>query len=262
VLSHLHEAPLHDFPIRDEILFQYLAILPGSDVLEVGPGTGFTAFSLAPQLKQMTLLDVAPLAVEELRQTLGHVSNIRLVCADITSPDLPEQLGTTFDFAFALDMLEYVKDPGACLANFARVLRPGGQLLLTFPNMPPPAGDGVTWFSDLAALEELLRDAGFGKWRIFAVYPRSFAATIYSVMHEWPLRIYRRLRTGDKHARPQTYEATWAFQNRRRIGHFKAALHLYWLLLGWLMRLGGDVFAAEPVDDQPLGRQLVVRATR
>jgi len=262
MLSYFRDAPLHDFPIRDEILFQYLAILPGTDVLEVGPGPGFTAFTLAPQLKQMTLVDVAPLAVEELRQTLGHLPNIRLVSADIAASDLVEQLGAKFDFAFGLDMFEYVKDPGACLTNLASVLRCGGQLLLTFPNVPPPAGDGVTWFTDLAELEGLLRDAGFGRWRIFSVYPRWFPATVYAVMHEWPLQIYRRFRAWDKRARPQVYEATWAFQNRRRIGRFKAVVHLYWALLGWVMRLGGDVFAAEPVDEQPLGRQLVVRATR
>lgn len=260
--SDVFDAPLHDFPIRDEILLQYLPLAPGSDILEVGPGTGFTAFRLARHVRRMALLDVAPRAVEELRRTLGHVPNIQFVCADVTAPDLAGQLQRKFDAAFGLDMFEYVKDPAACLRNLASVLRPGGELLLTFPNVPPPAGDGVTWFTDLAVLEAMVADAGFSRSRIFAVRPRRFAAAVYTVLHEWPLRAYRRVRAGDKQARPQIYEATWAFEHRDRLVRFKAGLHLFWTVLGWAMRLGGDVFVAKPVGDRPLGRQLVVRATR
>jgi SAM-dependent methyltransferase len=255
-------APLHDYPIRDEILFQHLALAPGSDVLEVGPGSGFTAFRLARHVRSITLVDVAPRALEELRRTLGHLPNVRFVCADVTATDLGGRLERTFDAAFGLDMFEYVTDPAACLRNLASVLRPGGELFLTFPNVPPPAGDGVTWFTDLAALEAMLADAGFTGWHIFAVRQRRFSAAVYTALHEWPLGAYRRLREGDKRARPQIYEATWAFQHRRWPLPVKAGLHLFWAVLGWTMRLGGDVFAAEPVGLQPLGRQLVIRATR
>lgn len=261
-IADIFRAPLHDFPIRDEILSQYLPLAAGVDALEVGPGSGFTAFRLARRLRHVTLLDVAPLAIEELRRTLGRQPNIRFVCADVTAPGLADDLGRTYDAAFGLDMFEYVKDPAACLRNLAAVLRPGGELLLTFPNVPPPAGDGATWFTDLAALEAMLADAGFARWRIFAVRPRRLAAAVHAVMHDWPLRLYRHLRSGDKQARPQIYEATWAFQHRRRLARLKAGLHLYWLVLGLAMRLAGDIFVAEPVGDRPLGRQLVVRATR
>ena len=43
----LTQAPLHDFPVRDEILFQYLPLQPEMDVAEVGLGTGFTSCWLA-----------------------------------------------------------------------------------------------------------------------------------------------------------------------------------------------------------------------
>jgi SAM-dependent methyltransferase len=260
--SHVFESPLHDFPIRDEILFQFLALAPGCDVLEIGPGTGFTAFRLASQVGHMTLLDVAPRAVEELRQTLAHIPNIRFVCADVAGPDLIGQLERKFDAAYGLDMLEYVTDPAACLANLASALRPGGQLLLSFPNVPPPDGDGVTWFTDLAVLEAMLERAGFASWSIYAVRLRRVTAALYAVLHEWPLRLYRRVRRSDRRARPQIYEATWAFQHRQRLSRYKTGLHLYWLLLGWTMRLAGSVFVTETIGDRPLGRQLVIRATR
>lgn len=255
-------APLHDFPIRDEILFQYLAFPAGADVLEVGPGSGFTAFRLAPHVRSITLLDVAPRSIEGLRQTLWDQPNIRYVCADATSGDVADRLGRTFDVAFGLDMFEYVRDPAACLRNLASVLRPGGELFLTFPNVPPPVGDGVTYFSDLGALETLLRQADFSAWRIFVVRRRRWAAAVYTLFHDWPLRLYRRVRSGDRKARPQVYEATWAFQHRNRLLRFKVLFHLFWAVLGWSMRLAGDIFTAESVGGRPLGRQLVVRATK
>lgn len=257
------DSPLHDYPIRDEILFQYLPriLSKDADVLEVGPGSGFTAFRLARHVRSMTVFDVAPRALEEIHRTLGHLPNVSFVCADVAAFGLAEKLERKFDIAFGLDMFEYVKDPAACLRNLAAVLRPGGELFLTFPNMRPPAGDGVTWFTDLAVLEAMLAAAGFARWDIFAVRPRRFAAAVYAVLHEWPLRAYRRIRAGDRQARPQIYEATWAFRHRQRLRRVKAVLHLYWAFVDWTMRLGGDVFAADPIDAQPLGRQFVVQAT-
>ena len=49
-LSDLWKAPLHDFPIRDEILYQYLPLARDMDVLEVGPGSGVTAGVREPAL--------------------------------------------------------------------------------------------------------------------------------------------------------------------------------------------------------------------
>jgi SAM-dependent methyltransferase len=43
----------------------------------------------------------------------------------------------TFDTVLALEMLEHVADPDACVAEIARVLRPTGRLLLTVPLVAP-----------------------------------------------------------------------------------------------------------------------------
>jgi SAM-dependent methyltransferase len=259
--SDLFAAPLHDFPIRDEILWEYLTFAPGADVLEIGPGSGFTAFRLAPRVRQLTLLDAASRAIDDLRRTLRSIPNIEFVYADVAASDLAEQMGKhAFDVVFGLDVFEYVTDPAGCLRNLANVLRADGELFLTFPNVPPPVGDGVTWFTDLTRLEAMIAEAGFSTWEIFAVRPGRFAAAVYTALHEWPLRAYRRLRSGNGDARPQIYEATWAFQHRERLLRFRVVLHLFWILLGWAMRLGGRCMVAEPVGDRPLGRQFVVRA--
>jgi SAM-dependent methyltransferase len=260
--SDIWKAPLHDFPIRDEILYQYLPLSPDMDTLEIGPGSGFTAFRLARTVRRMTLLDASAEALRELRGHLGHFPNVDFVHVDLSEPGLAGRLSRCFDLAFALDVFEYVVDPATCLRNLASLLRPGGQLFLSYPNVPPPKGDGVTCLSCGADIDRLLAGAGFSRWEVFAVRLRPFSARVHYVLHEWPLRLYRRIRQHGQVTRPQVYEATWAFQQRHRLVRYKTALHLFWTALGGIMRVGGDVFMSEPVTDGILGRQLVIRAWR
>lgn len=261
-LSNIWKAPLHDFPIRDEILYQYLPLSPDMDVLEIGPGSGFTAFRLARQVRSMTLVDVAEESVSAVRQDLLGVSHVRCVCADLSRPGLVDTLAQGFDVVYALDVFEYVVDPEVCLRNIASVLRPGGQLFITYPNVPPPAGDGVTWFSRVEEVESLLRSAGFAEWKISAVRRRGFAGCLYGLLHETPLRFYRRLRRRSVGGLPQTYEATWAFRHGRRLARYRWVLHSHWLVLAAALKLGGDVFSTEAVSRGIVGKQLVIRAWR
>jgi len=259
-ISDIWRAPLNDFPIRDEILYRYLPFSMDMDVLEIGPGSGFTAYRLARQVRSLTLVDVAAESLERVRNNMESLANVRCVCADPTKPGLATELKQEFDVAYALDVFEYLVDPATCLRNLVQALRPTGELFLTYPNVLPPAGDGVTYFSRLSELEDLLGGAGFRRWDIFAVRQRPFARRAYFTAHEYPLHIYRQMRSGNPNGRPQTYEASWVFKHSEKLGRFKVPLHMFWFLLDKALRLGGDVFASEPVSDEILGRQLVIRA--
>src|SRR5439155_2778522 len=99
-------APLHDSPIRDEILYQYLPLSPDMDVLEVGPGSGVTAFRVARRLRSLTLLDIAATNIAHLREALGSQPNLSFVSADVCQPGLGAELGRTFDAAYAIGVFE------------------------------------------------------------------------------------------------------------------------------------------------------------
>jgi ubiquinone/menaquinone biosynthesis C-methylase UbiE len=258
----LIDAPLHDFPLRDEILFQFAPIAQGMDVLEIGPGSGNTAFRLRRVVSSLTLLDAAPELLEALRKQLGHFKNIHFLCMNLSKLNMTECPQPTFDLIYGLDVFEYISNPGACLQTMARALRPGGCLFLTFPNTPPPKGDGVTWFEHSADLEALLHESGFRSWEMFGVQLRSVPAALFEILHEMPLRLYRRSRRGKGRNVPQTYEETWAFQNKEQFVRYKPVLHFFWFLLGVMMRVGGDVFTSKRLPDPILGNQLVVRAWR
>jgi SAM-dependent methyltransferase len=256
----LSKAPLHDFPIRDEILRQFMSFFGDMSVLEIGPGSGFTAFWLSPLLAGMMVVDVMPEVIADLRQQLQAVPNLSFASANLAGNELPSRVDRQFDAAFALDVFEYVAEPAAALRNLAEILRPGGQLFLTFPNVMPPVGDGITFFRSPQEIEALLESAGFRSWQIFSVRKREFARVTYRLLHEWPLALMRALRTTNTAERPQTYEGTWAFKKRQQLTRTKFALHLYWICLGYILWLGGPVFEPEPASNDLLGRQLIIRA--
>jgi SAM-dependent methyltransferase len=53
--------------------------------------------------------------------------------ADLEKP-LPAEIGTGFDVVIAGDIIEHLSKPGDALKEMRRVLRPGGQLILSVPN--------------------------------------------------------------------------------------------------------------------------------
>lgn len=252
-------APIHDFPIRDEILHQYAPGINGLRVAEIGPGSGFTAYGLLPLIHEMTLVDFAPATIEDLRVKLAHRGPAQFLQADLSDPALGSRLPEHFDFIFGLDVFEYVQDAGACLRNLWGMLDRGGVLFLTFPNQTPERGDGVLRFTTTEELRAALARAGFARAEVLSVGLTPYARWVYAVFHEWPLHLYRRLRPASA-ARPQTYESTWAFQHRDRLDRGKRLLNGYWIFLSALLRAGGKVFRARPLASHALGHQLVVSA--
>ena len=264
-LSDLWKAPLHDFPVRDELLFQYLPLAADMSVLEVGPGAGYTPYRYGRVLRRITLLDIAEANIEQLRRSLGHYPNIQFVAEDVCAPGLAGRLATTFDAIYGIEVFACVPDPAACLKNLAAVLNPGGRMLLQWPNYERHLRWGpVTSFHSRKEVDGMLRDAGFREWQLYALKLRPYADFIYSYFHERPLRMYRKWADAKQGATPKTlvYDQTWAFQNRRRLERYRMAIHTYWTVLSGLMRLGGDAFARTPLADDILNRNLLLVATK
>src|SRR5215472_5050421 len=151
--SDLWKAPLHDFPIRDEILYQYAGLCYGMKVLEIGPGSGFTAYRMSSHFKHLTLVDVSAQNVKHLQMNLATIKNIDVTCKDVCVPGLDQATGGQFDAAYGLEIFELLPAPQTCLQNIAAVLRPGSQLLLQFPNYPPHRSPGRTHFRTRAELD-------------------------------------------------------------------------------------------------------------
>jgi SAM-dependent methyltransferase len=100
----------------------------GDDVVEIGPGPGFTTDVLRQRAKQMTVVELDEELATKLANRLEG-TNVEVIQGDATSLDLPDG---RFTGAASFNMLHHVPTDDAqdqILAELARVLRPGGALV-------------------------------------------------------------------------------------------------------------------------------------
>jgi putative heme-binding domain-containing protein len=130
-------APFFNRPERDkeerpELLMKALEIRPGSDVADIGSGTGYFTWRLAEQVGprgrvyavdvQESMLDLTRAAVEQ-----RNVSNVQYVLAGDDDPRLPPQ---SIDLAFIAYAYHEFADPEAMMGAIRRALKPGGRVLI------------------------------------------------------------------------------------------------------------------------------------
>jgi ArsR family transcriptional regulator len=104
-----------------------IGLLELGDVLDAGAGDGATAQLLAPRARSITCVDVSEKLVDAARVRLAGHANARCEVADLN--DLPFA-NASFDQVLLLNVLPFLKHPGAALGELARALRPGGRLAL------------------------------------------------------------------------------------------------------------------------------------
>jgi ArsR family transcriptional regulator len=103
------------------------ALLRLGDVLDVGCGEGAVAACIAPHCRSMTCVDLNPRLVERARDRLAAYRHVEVAEADVH--DLPFA-DRAFDAVLLFHTLTYAERPPRALAECARVLRPGGRLVV------------------------------------------------------------------------------------------------------------------------------------
>ena len=108
-----------------------LELLPrGVTVLDVGTGTGFMLQGVAPRVDRFIGVDASSAMLDRARENLAAAGfpepDLRLGTMD----DLPVETATV-DVVLANMVLHHAPSPGAALEEMARVLRPGGRVVLT-----------------------------------------------------------------------------------------------------------------------------------
>ena len=132
------QRPLHDLnPTRLAYVADQMP-LRGVRVLDVGCGAGLLSEALAGEGAIVTALDLSPELIDVAKLHLlesGRQVDYRVVSVE----ELAAQMPGAFDAVTCMEMLEHVPDPGSVLAACARLLRPGGRLLLSTLNRTPLA---------------------------------------------------------------------------------------------------------------------------
>ncbi|APE43592.1 SAM-dependent methyltransferase [Sulfitobacter alexandrii] len=130
-------------------------------VLEVGVGTGLSLQNYASHLS-VTGIDFSDEMLDKARarvkaQRLDHVTELRQM--DARQLDFPD---ASFDTVAAMHVLSVVPEPEQVMAEIARVLKPGGQVVITnhftrekgvlgkIERLSAPFADTLGWHSDFS----------------------------------------------------------------------------------------------------------------
>ena len=140
---------------------------------DLGCGTGETTATLAPFVARVIAVDASAAMLQAARKRLHGFENVELRRGDLEA--LPIDDGR-LDAATLMLVLHYVPEPERALAEVARVLKPGGRLILV--DMLPHDRDsyrqqmGHVWLGFAEdQIARMLADAGFGVTRIVPLAP-------------------------------------------------------------------------------------------
>jgi ubiquinone/menaquinone biosynthesis C-methylase UbiE len=97
-------------------------------VADIGTGTGFMIHGLAPLVERVHGFDESPEMLTVARRNLAAYDNVELLQARGDGLSLPD---SSLDAAFGNMYLHHAPDPATAVIELARVLRPGGSLVLT-----------------------------------------------------------------------------------------------------------------------------------
>jgi len=138
---------------RRRLVRAALAAAPGERILDVGCGPGFYCAELSEEIGPegfVVGVDASPEMLNLAARRCEGYGNVVLHQADVTALTVE---GPGFDGTLCVQVLEYVPDVAAGLAELFRVLRPGGRVVIWDVDWTT-----VSWHSlDRARMERILR---------------------------------------------------------------------------------------------------------
>jgi 2-polyprenyl-6-hydroxyphenyl methylase / 3-demethylubiquinone-9 3-methyltransferase len=135
--------PLHDLnPVRAAYVADRLD-LRNARVADVGCGGGLLSEALAKAGARVTGIDLGEKVIEIARLHL-HESRLEKPDLDIdyrvqSSAELAAAEAESFDAVCCMELIEHVPDPAALVQDLARMVKPGGLVVMSTLNRTPAA---------------------------------------------------------------------------------------------------------------------------
>jgi 2-polyprenyl-3-methyl-5-hydroxy-6-metoxy-1,4-benzoquinol methylase len=115
--------------VHDKV-FEIAGRLPGSMIFDAPAGYGALTAKLLSIGKIVTAGDID---IDKFRLDTGR-ENLTLLRLDLTDPNLSLEAGT-FDVAICVEGIEHLENQWMLARNLSRILKPGGFLILSTPNI-------------------------------------------------------------------------------------------------------------------------------
>ncbi|MBX6377510.1 MAG: methyltransferase domain-containing protein, partial [Clostridia bacterium] len=156
---------------------------PDETALDLGTAAGYTAFALAPHVRRVVGIDITPAMIQVARRNAldRGLSNFEGIVAN--AEELPFS-DASFDIVACRYTAHHFHHPQRVMLEVARVLRPGGRLVVVDNTAPDdPALD--RWINTV----EKLRDPSHVKQWSGTEWERLFtgAGLTYEVVRTWLL---------------------------------------------------------------------------
>ena len=115
---------------RHLIAYKEAAKIISGTVLEVGSGEGYGIMELAPKAEHYIAVDKYN---TDISDELNEANNITFIQSEV--PPLKGIEDNSVDFVVTFQVIEHIKDDEMFLQEIHRVLKPGGKVILTTPNV-------------------------------------------------------------------------------------------------------------------------------
>ena len=152
-----------DVVTQRQQFLQFMHAQPGERILDVGAGPGFLVEAIAEQVGasgSVVGVDISESLVAYARAHSTHPDRVQYRLADATRLPFDDAF---FDAAVSTQVVEYVDDVGAALAELHRVVRRGGRVALLDTDW-----DSIVWYApDRARMNRILE-----AWESHVPHPR------------------------------------------------------------------------------------------
>jgi SAM-dependent methyltransferase len=108
----------------------------GKRVLEVGAGIGTITRQIEQGRELVLALEVDPFYVEKLKNLFKNRPHVKPFLSGVESADWDKLKPHQIDSIVLSNVLEHIADDAGAVANFKRVLVPGGRLVVLVPALP------------------------------------------------------------------------------------------------------------------------------
>lgn len=125
----------HSFIVRRQRVYELLKGCKKGRLLDVGCGPGVMTEWLVDNGFEFFGIDISKEMITRCEKKFGHIRSVHFSVGRIEGLEFPDSF---FDIVICMGVVEYLEDDSATIREMSRVLKPGGNLIVTLPNRLSP----------------------------------------------------------------------------------------------------------------------------